>query len=233
MHETGRGDIIKLALTNTKVREKTMTITMLRVMIALGIVGHAINMYCDRILSIFPNGTIKFDNIKEIEKDGVLAEMMEGVSASVPLRSAVLGAFALVLEFFSYFALAVYTFERSQILGGVMFVTITFSCIVGAAYHVKCGLAEYVFLQLGRERTAKDMMLDLLNNAPVLQLSGVGLVVYIVALIIAIATGIIGFPLWALLFTIVPFVLLLSPFKIVGTMHIAAIVSMLGWIFLL
>ena len=58
-----------------------------------GIVGHAINMYCDRILSIFPNGTIKFDNIKEIEKDGVLA--------------------------------------------------------------------EYVFLQLGRDRTAKDMMLDL------------------------------------------------------------------------
>ena len=93
MQETGRGDIIKLALTNTKVREKTMTITMLRVMIALGIVGHAINMYCDRILSIFPNGTIKFDNIKEIEKDGVLA--------------------------------------------------------------------EYVFLQLGRDRTAKDMMLDL------------------------------------------------------------------------
>ena len=35
----GRGDIIKSVLTNTKVREKTMTITMLRVMIALGIVG--------------------------------------------------------------------------------------------------------------------------------------------------------------------------------------------------
>ena len=202
-------------------------------MIALGIVGHAINMYCDRILSIFPNGTIKFDNIKEIEKDGVLAEMMEGVPASVPLRSGVLGAFALVLEFFSYFALAVYTFERSQILGGLMFVTITFSCILGAAYHIKCGLAEYVFLQLGRDRTAKDMMLDLLNSASVLQLCGVGLVVYIVLLIIAIVTGIIGFPLWALVFTIVPFVLLLSPFKIVGTMHIAAMVSMLGWIFLL
>ncbi len=43
-----------------------MTITMLRVMIALGIIGHAINLYCDRILSIFPNGIIKFDNIKEI-----------------------------------------------------------------------------------------------------------------------------------------------------------------------
>ena len=177
-----------------------MTVTMIKIMIALGIVGHAINMYCDRILSIFPNGTIKFDNIKEIEKDGVLA---------------------------------VYTFERSQILGGVMFVTITCSCILGAAYHVKCGFAEYVFLQLGRDRKAKDMMLDLLNCAPILQTCGVGVFVYIVTLIIAIVTGIIGFPLWALLFTIVPFVLLLSPFKIVGTMHIAAIVSMLGWIFLL
>ena len=210
-----------------------MTVTLIRVMIALGIVGHAINMYCDRILSIFPNGTIKLDNIKEIEKDGVLAEMMEGVSATVPLRSAVLGAFALVLEFFSYFALAAYTFERSQILGGVMFVAITFSCILGAAYHVKCGLAEYVFLQLGRDHTAKDMMLDLLNSAPVLRICGVGLFAYIVTLIIAIATGIIGFPLWALLFTIVPIVLLLFPFKIVGTMHIAAMVSMLGWIFLI
>lgn len=233
MQETVGGDIIKLALTNTKVREKSMTVTMIKIMIALGIVGHAINMYCDRILSIFPNGTIKFDNIKEIEKDGVLAEMMEDVPASVPLRSAVLGAFALVLEFFSYFALAVYTFERSQILGGVMFVAITFSCILGAAYHVKCGFAEYVFQQLGRDRKAKDMMLDLLNCAPILQTCGVGVFVYIVTLIIAIVTGIIGFPLWALLFTIVPFVLLLSPFKIVGTMHIAAIVSMLGWIFLL
>ena len=209
-----------------------MTVTLIKVMIALGIVGHAINMYCDRILSIFPNGTIKLDNIKEIEKDGVLAEMMEGVSATVPLRSAVLGAFALVLEFFSYFALAAYTFERSQILGGVMFVAITFSCILGAAYHVKCGLAEYAFLQLGRDHTAKDMMLDLLNSAPVLRICGVGLFAYIVALIIAIATGIIGFPLWALLFTIVPIILLLFPFKIVGTMHIAAMVSMLGWIFL-
>ncbi len=99
MQETGRGDIIKLVLANTKVREKTMTITMLRVMIALGIVGHAINMYCDRILSIFPNGTIKFDNIKEIEKDGVLAEMMKGVPASVPLRSGYWGRLHWYLNF--------------------------------------------------------------------------------------------------------------------------------------
>ena len=52
-----------------------MTILIIRMMFALGVVGHAVNMYCDRILSIFPNGTIKLDNIKEIEKEGVLAKM--------------------------------------------------------------------------------------------------------------------------------------------------------------
>ena len=46
-----------------------MTILIIRIMFALGVVGYAVNMYCDRILSIFPNGTIKLDNIKEIEKD--------------------------------------------------------------------------------------------------------------------------------------------------------------------
>ena len=34
-------------------KEGAMTVTMIRIMFALGIAGHALNMYCDRILSIF------------------------------------------------------------------------------------------------------------------------------------------------------------------------------------
>ena len=210
-----------------------MAITMLRVMIALGIIGHGINLYCDRILSIFPNGTIKFDNIKEIEKDGVMAKIMEGVPAAVPMRSGVLGVFALVVEFLSYFALSVYTYERSRVLGAVMFVAIAAACIMGAAYHVKCAFAEYIFVKMGRDSRAKDMMIDLYKSAPILRLCAVGIFVYIVALIIAIVTGVIGFPIWALIFTVIPIVIIMFPLRIVGTMHIAAMVSMLGWIFLI
>lgn len=43
-----------------------MSLLLLRIMLGLGIIGHALNMYCDRILCIFPNGTINFSNIKEI-----------------------------------------------------------------------------------------------------------------------------------------------------------------------
>ena len=66
----------------------------LYILLALGIVGHAINMYCDRILSIFPNGTLKLVNYSKLKEGDYAAKLMEGVSPSVPLRSGVLGVFA-------------------------------------------------------------------------------------------------------------------------------------------
>ena len=210
-----------------------MTILIIRITFALGVVGHAVNMYCDRILSIFPNGTIKLDNIKEIEKEGVLAKMMEGVSADVPMRSAILGVLAMILEFFSYIALAFYTYGHSHAMGIIMFVTAACFCIIGAAYHVKYALAEYVFIKLGRDNEAKDLMLEVKDSAPILKLCMVGMVIYIVTLIVGIVTGIIGFPIWAVVFTTLPIVVLLFPFKIIGTLHIAAMVSMLAWMFLI
>lgn len=210
-----------------------MTVTMIRIMFALGIAGHALNMYCDCILSIFPNGTIKFDNIKEIKKDGVLAKLLEGVSASVPMRSGVLGAFALFLQFLSYVSLAIYTYEYSHILGMIMFATSAFFCIVGAAHHIKTAMAEYVFLKLERDNRGKELLLDIFNSASILRSCMVGLLVYLIALAIAIVTGIIGFPIWAILFTILPIFIIMFPFKIVGTLHIAAMISMFVWIFLI
>ena len=76
----------------------------LYILLALGIIGHAINMYCDRILSIFPNGTLKLANYSKLKDGGYAAKLMEGVSPSVPMRSGVLGVFAIVLEFCGYAA---------------------------------------------------------------------------------------------------------------------------------
>lgn len=78
----------------------------LYILLALGIIGHAINMYCDRILSIFPNGTLKLVNYSKLKEGDYAAKLMEGVSPNVPMRSGVLGVFAIVLEFCAYAALA-------------------------------------------------------------------------------------------------------------------------------
>ena len=207
--------------------------TVLRLMLLAGITGHAINMYCDRLLSIFPNGTLKLASVQKLQEEGYAAHLMEGVSPSAPMRAGVWGIFAIVLEFFGYAALAAYAFQQAKVVGSLMFVSTVVCCIVMSAYHLKCGLAEYLFLKYGRDEHAKALMLDLMNSAPVLKLGFLGLFVYLIVLIIAIVTGAIGFPLWAVVFTILPIFILMYPFQIIGTMHIAAMVSMLAWMLLI
>ena len=55
-----------------------MSVTVLRFLLVLGIIGHAVNMYCDRIISIFPNGRLKIEDIKTIGEEGKMAKLMEG-----------------------------------------------------------------------------------------------------------------------------------------------------------
>ena len=58
-----------------------MSLTVMKLMLVLGIIGHALNMYCDRILSVFPNGTLKLEDIKTFGKNDKMTRLMEGVSA--------------------------------------------------------------------------------------------------------------------------------------------------------
>lgn len=177
----------------------------------------AINIYCDRILSIFPNGTLKLVNY---------SKLMEGVSPSVPMRSG-------VLEFCGYAALAAYAYQKAPVYGAILFAGTTFACIVSSAYHLKCGLAEYMFLKYRRDERAKGMMLDMLRSGASLRLCSLEMITFYITLMVAIITGAIGFPIWALVFTILPIFIVMLPLQIVGTLHIAAMVSMLGWMFLI
>lgn len=115
-------------------------------MLILGIIGHAVNMYCDRRLSIFPNGTLSFETIGHIKEEGYLKHVLNGVSASVPMLSSVLGVFAIVLEFFGYLSLAIYVYQKSEIFGILLFLATIFFYILASGYHVKTGLSEYVYL---------------------------------------------------------------------------------------
>lgn len=141
-----------------------MSITILRIMLVCGIIGHAINLYCDRIISIFPNGALKLDDVKSIGKDDKLARLLEGVSEKIPLRSGILGAFALLLEFLGYFSLSVYMYGQSKVYGSILFLAA-------------------------------------------------------------------AFPLWSVIFTVLPIFLIMFPLRITGTLHYSAMVSMLAWMF--
>ncbi len=209
-----------------------MSLIVLRIMLVLGIVGHAMNMYCDRILSVFPNGTLKLNDIKDIGQDDKMAKLLEGVSEKVPMRSAILGAFAVMIEFFGYFSITAYIYEKSKVFGSILFVSMVVLVTIGVAHHVKCALVEYVFIKLGRDDRAKALMLDMFNSAPITRICFVGYLAYIGTLIAAIVSGVAAVPLWAVIFTVLPIFIVMAPFRIIGTMHISAMVSMLAWIFL-
>ncbi len=207
--------------------------SILQIMLVVGIIGHGLNLYCDRTLSIFPNGKLMIANIQKIREGDYAAKLMEGVSPSVPLRSGVWGVFAIFMEYFGYLAMATYAYQRAPVIGVILFLATTYSCIISSAYHVKCGLAEYVFLKNGCDERAKETMLDLMDCGPALRSCFVSLLVYIVTMMVAIVTGAIGFPLWAVIFTTLPIFILLYPFKIIGSLHIGAMVSMLVWMLLI
>lgn len=77
------------------------------------------------------------------------------------------------------------------------------------------------------------MMLDLMGSGASLRLCSLGMITFYITLMVAIITGAIGFPIWALVFTILPIFIVMFPLQIVGTLHIAAMMSMLGWMFLI
>ena len=136
-------------------------------------------MYCDRILSIFPNGQLKLENFKDLNN-----EKKWHTFPKIPMRSAILGAFSLFLQFLGYFSLSAYMYGRSRLYGSILFVSIAFFIVLGTAH------------------------------------------------LAAIVTGTAAFPLWDVIFTILPIFILLFPFRIIGTLHIAAMTSMLVWMIL-
>lgn len=87
---------------------------LLKIGLVLGMIGHAINLWCDRALSITPNGKITLATMKEIDNPKGMEKLYDGVDASVPMKSAVFGVLSLVLEFFGYFSIAYYVWTFSE-----------------------------------------------------------------------------------------------------------------------
>ena len=210
-----------------------MNIVLLKIMLGLGILGHGVNMYCDRRLSIFPNGQIDFTNFKDLFTGDNAARLTEGVSEQVPMFASVAGAFAILFEMMGYAALGFYTCAYSQALGFIMLFFAGVYGVLGSAYHVKEGFAEYLFFKMGRDDRAKEAMMSLQQGGTILRVCSFGIIGIIVCYVVAVVSGTIGFPLWSLVFTILPVVIVIFPFKIIGSLHIGAMVSMLGWLLLM
>lgn len=205
----------------------------LKIGLILGMIGHAINMWCDRALSITPNGKLTLTTMNDINDSKKMAKLYEGVNASIPMKSAILGVFSLVLEYFGYFSISYFIWTYSNILGFILFICATIFAILGSGHHVKYALGVWMFIKGGRDEKSYKLLNGLYNEGKETKFAYIGYIGYVATLIISICIGIGGLPIWSLIFTVLPVFIILCPFKIIGTLHISAIITFIGWMFLI
>lgn len=105
--------------------------------------------------------------------------------------------------------------------------------ILGSGHHTKYALGVWMFIKGGRNEKAYELLSELYHGGNVTRLCYFGYILYVVALMVSVCMGVCGLPLWSLIFTVLPIFIVLVPFKIIGTLHISAIITFLGWIFLI
>ena len=205
----------------------------LKIGLVLGMIGPAVNLWCDRALSITPNGKITLATMKEIDNPKGMEKLYEGVDASIPMKSAVLGVMSLVLQFFGYFSIAYFVWTFSEVFGILLYAGSTVFAILGSGHHMKYALGVWMFIKGGRDKRAYELLRGLYHGGNATRLCYFGYILYVVALMVSICMGVCGLTLWALVFTVLPILIVLFPFKIIGTLHISAIITFLGWIFIM
>lgn len=105
--------------------------------------------------------------MNDINDPQKMAELYEGVNPSVPMNSAVLGAFALFLQYFGCASIAFYIGRCSNILGVILFVCASLLVIVGAGHHVKYALSVWMFIKGGRDEKSYELLPDyIMEEAP-------------------------------------------------------------------
>lgn len=210
-----------------------MSLITLRIFLILGIIGHGINFWCDRVLSITPNGRLTLDSMNDINDNTKMVNLYKGVNPNIPFKSAMFGALSLALEFFGYFSITFYIWTYSTLLGSIMFICSIIFVVLGSGHHVKYALGLWMFIKGGYDKKSYDMLNELYNKLPITKCAYVGYIIYVITLIVAICTGVGGLSLWCVIFTVLPIFVCLVPFKIIGTLHISAIITFIGWLFII
>lgn len=88
----------------------------------VAMLGHVLCVFADRLLLCTPGGTFGFSDMKDNKR---MAKLFTAKPESDPLRSIVLGALAMFLQFFGYLALGIWMRPYSALWANLM--------IVGAA----------------------------------------------------------------------------------------------------
>lgn len=203
-----------------------MSLTVIKILMAVACAGHILCCFCDRAITYTPNGRFNFGDLKNNEK---LSALFEGAPLKNQLFSMLAGVLALTMSSLGYIALYEYVGGYSTVCGTIMLISLVLFMVSGTAHHVFCGVTEWFYIRLGRTEEARQAILDFFKKTiSTMYVCYVGLLAFSITLFVAIVSGTTGLPRWACVFNVQILFIALFPLRIVGSFNIASAASFLG-----
>ena len=155
----------------------------------------------------------------------LFAEMPE----SAPLRSIVLGTFAMFMQFFGYLALGLWMRQCSALWANMMIVGAAMIYTFGMAHHVQGCAAEWIYIKSAHTEEGRKLTADFFGKTSAVMIGCyAGIILFSVAHFIPVVAGMTALPAWACVFNLLPLFLVQAPFNIPGAGNIAGAVMYLG-----
>ena len=117
---------------------------MLKLCLLTAFIGHLMCWYCDCLITYTPDGRFSAKMLNDNEQ---LSELLKDMPLKRPMRSIMLGVFALIMSFCGFLALSEWMRQFSSVyavimlIGAVVFTT----CVI--PHHVICGLVEWLYIK--------------------------------------------------------------------------------------
>ena len=204
---------------------------MIRILLCAAFVAHIACGYCDCLLSYGKKGRLDLKTIKDPER---MREAFADVPLWQPMVSILLGTFSITVFTFGYLALSSWMYGYNRTLSYIMLAAAIVFAVPIAVHHVICGLVEWFYIRLGRTDEARETVLGFQKKTIITMVAGyLGLLVFLICLFVAVATGQTTLPWWACFFNTLPLMLLLLPTKLPAKGNVAGAVMFLGLMLLI
>lgn len=194
-------------------------------------VGHLLCGVCDCLLIYLPSGRFRFEDMGDNRK---LSAAFRGMPLRNPLLSMLLGCLAMCLFVLGYLALCDWMRAFSGTCAALMRVGTTIVATFGMAHHVFCGVAEWLYVRLGRTQEALDIINEFFKKTSVTMIvCYLGFLLIGVTFFVAVVAGMTPLPRWACVFNILPLMLALFPLRVGGAGNWAGAIMFAGLYFLI
>ena len=188
--------------------------------------GHVLCVFADRLLLCTPGGTFGFSDMKDSKR---MAKLFTAKPESDPLRSIVLGALAMFLQFFGYLALGIWMRPYSALWANLMIVGAAMIYTFGLAHHILGCAAEWIYIKSDHTEAGLKRTNDFFGKTSATMIGCYGgILLFSVAHLIPVAAGMTPLPAWACVFNLLPLFLVQAPFHIPGAGNIAGAAMYLG-----